>query len=963
MTRDRVMAGIVFLVALALRVSVIAELQPLPLFRTPQLDSLEYLEWAERYAAGDFSWPARPSHGPGYPMFLGAILAATGSLAAARVVQAVVGALTCVLVYSIALRSFGRRAATAAGLLAAAYAPLILADVSILAEGLLVFLLAAALRLSQSERWTAIGAAGLALGSAAIVRPTALAVLPLVLWAVWRARPSPKALALFLAAVAYPLAPAMLHTWRETGQIVLVQAGGGMNTYIGNSPKHDGTAWARPGGEWDALQGAAWRAGLVKPAEEDSFYLRQLRREIVEEPLGFARVLASKAMWLIQDEEVRDSHSFHFFAAESAVLRWTLRFGVLLALAVAGVVVAPRRDLVLPVYLLIMALTVVALVAGSRYRLPVVLPLFVYGGVAIVGSLVGRDYGELLGQMSDAMSELGRLHRETERQQQEIERRARAELRLSRQLDESGRGIQVLYAELDQQSESLRWAATSRTRFLAGASHELRTPINSILGLARLLLAHTDGQLTAEQQKQVGFIKASAESLGELVDDLLDLAKMDAGRVSVRPDLFEVDALFGTLRGMLRPLATNADVALEFDDTAGLPELDNDEGKIAQVLRNLVSNALKFTERGEVRVGARRGDGDTIVFTVADTGIGIPPEDRERVFEEFIQLDSPIQRRVKGTGLGLTVSRRLAEALGGTLEVASAVGRGSTFTLTVPRLHPEAAEMERLRERSRDLDPALSPVLVVEDDRQTLFLYERLLADAGFQVLPARSTDEARAVLTRLRPSAIVLDVVLEGETTWGFLTDLKADPVTRDIPTLVVTVVDREQKARALGADEFCIKPMEQEWLLRKLRAMAAQRPLERLLVIDDDDVARYVVRRMLADTPYVVFEAADGPTGVRIAREQRPDVILLDFVLADMTAFEVLDDLKADPATRTIPVIINTSKDLGDDERRRLAADTAAILSKQTLSREVAIGRIREALAKAVAAPDAGRAGAGAT
>jgi len=195
-----------------------------------------------------------------------------------------------------------------------------------------------------------------------------------------------------------------------------------------------------------------------------------------------------------------------------------------------------------------------------------------------------------------------------------------------------------------------------------------------------------------------------------------------------------------------------------------------------------------------------------------------------------------------------------------------------------------------------------------------------------------------------------VLDVVLEGETTWGFLADLKHDPVTRDIPTLVVTVVDREQKARALGADEFCIKPMEQEWLLRKLRAMAAQRPVERLLVIDDDDVARYVVRRMLTGTPYVLLEASDGPTGVAAAREQRPDVILLDFVLADMTAFEVLDELKADPRTRNIPVIINTSKDLAEDERRRLAADTAAILSKQTLSREVAIGRIREALAKAV-------------
>ena len=573
------------------------------------------------------------------------------------------------------------------------------------------------------------------------------------------------------------------------------------------------------------------------------------------------------------------------------------------------------------------------------------------GGVVVVATLLPRDYADLLGKMSDTMSELSRLHRETERQQRELDLAARTERKLSLDLVESGRGIQVLYDELDQQSETLRSATASRTRFLAGASHELRTPINSILGLTRLLQAKADGPLTPEQEKQVGFIKSSADALAELVDDLLDLARMDAGRVTVRPERFSVDALFGTLRGMLRPLASDPGVALVFDDPQGLPELENDEGKIAQVLRNLVSNALKFTERGEVRVTVGPGpDGDTMVFAVRDTGIGIAPEDRERVFEEFMQLDSHIQRRVKGTGLGLTVSRRLAEALGGRITLESALGVGSTFTLVVPRLHPEAAEMERLRERSRQLDPSLAPVLVVEDDRQTLFLYERLLADSGFQVLPARSVDEARALLTRVRPSAIVLDVVLEGETTWGFLADLKHDPLTRDIPTLVVTVVDREQKARALGADEFCIKPMEQEWLLRKLRAMAAQRPVERLLVIDDDDVARYVVRRMLAGTPYVLLEASDGPTGVAAAREQRPDVILLDFVLADMTAFEVLDELKADPRTRNIPVIINTSKDLAEDERRRLAADTAAILSKQTLSREVAIGRIREALAKAV-------------
>jgi CheY-like chemotaxis protein len=243
-------------------------------------------------------------------------------------------------------------------------------------------------------------------------------------------------------------------------------------------------------------------------------------------------------------------------------------------------------------------------------------------------------------------------------------------------------------------------------------------------------------------------------------------------------------------------------------------------------------------------------------------------------------------------------------------------------------------------------------VLVVEDDRQTLFLYEKYLSGSGFQVLPARTLEEARATLRRLKPAAIVLDVMLEGETTWRFLEELKSSEATRHIPALVVTVTDREQKARALGADEFFVKPIDRDWLLRRLRHLAKKGPIEKVLVIDDDEVARYLVRKMLVDTSYTVIEAADGPEGVRKARDEQPQAIILDFVLPNETAFEVLDELKGDLRTRRIPVIVNTSKTLDDDERRRLAEGTAAILSKQTLSREIAIARIREALEKTVSA-----------
>jgi signal transduction histidine kinase/CheY-like chemotaxis protein len=527
-----------------------------------------------------------------------------------------------------------------------------------------------------------------------------------------------------------------------------------------------------------------------------------------------------------------------------------------------------------------------------------------------------------------------------------------AEGKLRHELEESSRGMRALYAELDEQADSLRLAGEVKTRFVANMSHELRTPLNSILGLSKLLLARLDGELTREQEKQIVFIRQSAESLSELVNHMLDLSKMDAGQMRVRTLSFTAEELFGSLRGMLRPIAARPEVSLVFDDVSGIPSLETDEGKVSQILRNFVTNALKFTLEGTVRVSARAGDDGLVHFSVSDTGIGIEPQDQKRIFEEFSQVDNDLQRTSKGTGLGLAVSRRIAALIAGSISVESEPGRGSTFTLSVPRLHPEAAEMARLAARSETLDPARAPVLVVEDDRQTLFLYEKYLEGSGFQVLPARTVEDAWRILSRVTPAAVVLDVMLEGETSWRFLSALKSSPETRDVPALVVTVMDREQKARALGADEFFVKPVDRDWLLRKLSVLASSGPVRKVLLIEDDEVQRYLTRRLLADTPYQLLEANDGMAGLQLARAERPDLILLDFVLPEMTALDVIDELKSDPRTRGIPVIVQTAKELDEEERRRLTEETSAVVSKQALSRELALSRIREALEKALPA-----------
>lgn len=278
-------------------------------------------------------------------------------------------------------------------------------------------------------------------------------------------------------------------------------------------------------------------------------------------------------------------------------------------------------------------------------------------------------------------------------------------LRLNQELEDTNRGVVALYAELDEQADHLRRADETKSRFLSNMSHEFRTPLNSQLALTRLLLDRLDGELTAEQEKQIQFIRKAAETLLELVNDLLDLAKIEAGKVEVHPIEFTVSTLFSALRGMLRPLLVGEEVDLVFEEPVDLPLLYTDEGKVSQILRNFLANALKFTERGIVRVSATlTPDGRAVVFAVADTGIGIAPAEQTLIFEEFTQLENSFQKRVKGTGLGLPLCRRLAELLGGQVGVQSMVGVGSTFTATIPLTYHATAKEQ----------PAFGSVLVTQ---------------------------------------------------------------------------------------------------------------------------------------------------------------------------------------------------------------------------------------------------------
>jgi signal transduction histidine kinase/CheY-like chemotaxis protein len=504
-------------------------------------------------------------------------------------------------------------------------------------------------------------------------------------------------------------------------------------------------------------------------------------------------------------------------------------------------------------------------------------------------------------------------------------------VQLNQELEDTNRGVVALYAELDERAEHLRHADEMKSRFLSNMSHEFRVPINTILSLAHLLLDRVDGELTAEQETQVSFIYKAAKDLSELVNDLLDIAKIEAGRVSIRPSEFDVPTLFGTLRGMLRPLLLNAAVDLVFDVPADLPPLYTDESKVSQILRNFISNALKFTERGDIRVSAQLTPaGDDVVFAVADTGIGIAPEDQEKIFEEFTQLDNPLQKRVKGTGLGLPLCKKLATLLGGRLMVESQVGVGSIFSVRLPRRYQGLEEHHEAVREERQLQPSQPVILVVEDEEATCFLYEKYLHGCGFQLLTARTVWQARDFLRQVRPRLIFLDIVLPGEDAWLLLADLKSHPATRHIPVVVVTTQAEQRKALALRADAYCLKPIDRHWLLKTVQQFTRQEPTETILIIDDDAGARYVLARALASTSYGIREAASGLEGLFEMRQERPKAVFLDLHLPDMSGFEVLDRLQADPQTHDIPVVVYTAQTLDSAVCHQLTARGVRLLQK---------------------------------
>lgn len=595
------------------------------------------------------------------------------------------------------------------------------------------------------------------------------------------------------------------------------------------------------------------------------------------------------------------------------------------------------------------------------------------GGLAILTLVPPQMAGySQHGQSAQSAIDDG-LASELYRQRREIEC-------LTRDLDERNRGIVALHAELDDKAAAAMTSARIKGRAVAGVSHDLRTAIHSILGLSKLLLDELDGPLSAEQKTQVGFIRTAANDLSQMAGDLLDLARLDPGTMGLYPRKLRVAELFGTLRGMLAPLLPAAGrIALVFDAPAEPIDLETDTTKLSQILCHLIINAIKFTDDGEVRVTATR-EGDQVCFAVRDTGMGIAPEHHEHIFEELTQIHfgqlhleqrHPGQAHLRdarqGCGLGLPLARKLARMLGGDIAITSHMGGGATFTVTVPAVHADASQMRSLRPQEPCATTENAPVLVVEDDHRTVMRLDPYLAQAGFPVMSARTVQEARAILSRARPAAIVLDIMTEGEASWRFLGQLESAPATRHIPVLVLTGPHRAQMSHAARKGELWLNAAAQGNLLRTLGTRVEPAGVVRVLIIDGDERSRYLVRQLLEMVPVDVVELEAGQQGDQLCalvHRLQPDAIVLGTRQTgpdcdpEMPGRGTIDEqllgmLEADPRTRQVPVVLLTPNRLPDEERQRLRARAAAFLCRNTLASELAVHLIEKALQSPPACP----------
>jgi diguanylate cyclase (GGDEF)-like protein len=512
--------------------------------------------------------------------------------------------------------------------------------------------------------------------------------------------------------------------------------------------------------------------------------------------------------------------------------------------------------------------------------------------------------------------------------------------------------------DLERMNRELERASQHKSRFIANMSHELRTPLNSILGFSEVLEGKIFGDLTENQERYVKNIHSSGKHLLELVNNVLDIAKIEAGKYEMTYETFLVEDMVADIFNVMEPMADRKAIELGLSTSEDVDVMTADMVKLKQVLYNLISNAIKFTPEGgkvSVAIGKEAGHGESegqemVTFAVSDTGVGIRSDDLQRIFDEFEQADSAFSRQYGGAGLGLALTKKLVELHGGQIAVESKLGEGSTFTVSIPLISQlqemRAAEVEAVNLNFPWMNEKAPLILVVEDDPASAELLTIHLTQAGYKVAHAFDGEDAVTKAMDLRPFAILLDIMLPKKDGWEVLQAFKSNEATANIPVLIHSIIDNKDLAFALGATDYLLKPLDKDALLDKIQGLSILKGKKHpttILVISSEAAAESL-KEGFDSQKFLIYSAKEGRRGIELASALRPDVVLLDFELPDMLGFDAVKEMKENQSTRNIPIFILTETDIPVEDRIRLMGKIEWIIRKHKFDIKELIDHITE-------------------
>ncbi len=499
-------------------------------------------------------------------------------------------------------------------------------------------------------------------------------------------------------------------------------------------------------------------------------------------------------------------------------------------------------------------------------------------------------------------------------------------------------------------------ANLAKSQFLANMSHELRTPMNAIIGYSEMLAEEFEDLGQKQYLPDLQKIRGAGKHLLGLINDILDLSKIEAGKMEVFGEDFEVIPFLTEVVTTVQPLMEQKGNTLVVEADSDLGKAWSDQTKIRQVLFNLLSNAAKFTERGQITLKATRIDHegqDFLELAVTDSGIGMTPVQLSQIFEAFTQAEASTTRRFGGTGLGLTITKRFCEMLGGQLTVTSEPGVGSCFTAQIPARYGDSAQTQstpqtesKVPDRTEESPRSGNEILVIDDDSDARDLMQRYLQKEGYAVVTASSGPEGLELAGQRLPRAITLDVMMAGMDGWTVLKHLKDDPSTQDIPVVMISMVDNAEMGYALGVEDYLTKPPDRKRLSQILQHIRTDDVSRQVLIVDDDANNRDMLASLVAKTGCVVQEARDGREALACIANRIPDLILLDLMMPVMDGFEVVAELNRQGLTGRIPIVVLTAKDLTTDDRTQLEGKVVEIRNKVGVSRQDLLHEIKNYL-----------------